>query len=105
MFSFRLVPIAKIILHVQQEHIASTLATVLAINALNAILDINSNTNFNVQVRTLVAPLPYTASFLVLFAKHPDGGINWHRRELLMPPMLLTYSQPFTAMFFYSNIN
>ena len=56
MFCFRLGPIVKITPHVQLEHIASTLASVLAINALNAVQDIISNTNFNVQVRNLVAP-------------------------------------------------
>ena len=56
----------KIILHVQQEHIASTLASVLAISALNAVLDITLNTNYNVRVRNLVASLPQTVSFLVL---------------------------------------
>ena len=66
-FSFRLEPIVKITLHVQQEHIASTLANVLVINALNVVPDTDLSTKLNVQARNFVVSLPHTVSFPVLY--------------------------------------
>ena len=60
MLFYRLEPIVKIILHVQQEHTAWTLASVLAISALSAVPDIDLNMNLDVQVGTFMASSPHT---------------------------------------------